>query len=101
MIHDADNTTINRVQRSIINYSKYCSLQNSDIVCYGIESTEIKNSSVTFYFTDFSQLFNATKELYKSIMNNYSGDMLVHVENKYKRNCIENKYINKDTIMDI
>lgn len=101
LIHEADNTTINRVQRSIINYSKYCSLQNSDIVCYGIESTEIKNSSVTFYFTDFSQLFHNTKELYNSIMNNYSGDMLVHVEKKYGTSCIENKYINKDTIMDI
>lgn len=100
-IDDADNTKINRVENSIINYSKYCSLQNSSIDCYGIELTEIKNSSVTFYFTDFSQLFHSTKELYKSIMNNYSGDMLVHIENKYDRNCIENKYINKDTIMDI
>lgn len=101
LIHDADNTTINRVQNSIINYAKYCSLYNSNIVCYGIESTEIKNSNVTFYFTDFSKLFDATKELYNSIMNNYGGDMLVHVENKYNYSCIENKYINKDTIMDI
>ena len=101
LIHDADNTTINRVENSIINYSKYCSLQNSNIVCYGIESTEIKNSNVTFYFTDFNELFSNTKELYNSIMNNYSGDMLVHVENTYNKSCIENKYINKDTIMDI
>lgn len=101
LIHEADNTTINRVQNSIINYAKYCSLYNSNIICYGIESTEIKNSNVTFYFTDFSQLFSITKELYNSIMNKYSGDMLVHVENKYNRSCIENKYINKDTIMDI
>ena len=34
-------------------------------------------------------------------MNNYSGDMLVHIENKYGTRYIENKYINKDTIMDI
>lgn len=101
LIHNADNTTINKVENSIINYAKYCSLQNSNIVCYGIESTKIKNSNVTFYFTDFSHLFDNTKELYKSIMNNYSGDMLVHVENKYNMRCIENKYINKDTIMDI
>ena len=101
LIHYADNTTINRVEHSIINYAKYCSLQDSNIVCYGIESTEIKNSNVIFYFTNFNELFSNTKELYNSIMNKYSGDMLVHVENTYNKSCIENKYINKDTIMDI
>ena len=101
LIYEAHNTTINRVQNSIINNSRYCSLQDSNIVCYGIESTKIKNSNVTFYFTDFSKFSGNTKELYNSIMNNYGGDMLVHIEDKYGTRCIENKYINKDTIMDI
>lgn len=101
LIHEADNTTINKIQHSIINYAKYCSLYNSDIVCYGIESSEIKNSSIIFYFTDYNKIYDGTRELYNSIMNNYNGDMLVHANNEPYRYCIKDKYINKDTIMDI
>ena len=100
-IHDVDNTTINKVQNSIINYSKYCSLQNSNIVCYGIESTEIKNSNIIFYFTDYNKIYDGTRELYNSIMNNYNGDMIVHDNNEPYEYCIKNKCINKNTIMDI